>query len=92
MSAPTCLSCVCKAFLFGEASGIAIILTARLSMASSLPSDVSEAAIHTDKTYSILDLASLLCIPGSAGFARAIPVRYPASFYLAALSLSQDVF
>lgn len=29
-------------------------------MAASLPSDVSEAAIHTYKTYSILDLTILL--------------------------------
>ena len=30
--------------------------TARLWVASSLPSDVSEVTIHTDETYSILDL------------------------------------
>ena len=42
-----------------EASGLAISLTARVRMASSLPIDVSEAAIHTEETYSILDLTKL---------------------------------
>ena len=42
-----------------EASGLAMSLTARVRMASSLPIDVSEAAIHTEETYSILDLTKL---------------------------------
>ena len=46
----------CFVFLPREASDIAIILTARFWVASSLPSDVSEAAIYT---YSILDLTML---------------------------------
>ena len=64
MSAPTCLLCAsgCLAVLLREASGIAILLTARLWMASSLPSDVSEAAVHTDETYSIFDLTMFLWI------------------------------
>ena len=44
----------------GYSVGRVMILTARLWMASSLPSKVSEAAIHTDETYSILDLTMFL--------------------------------
>ena len=46
--APTCLLCW-MAFLPREVSCKAIILTIRLWMASSLPSDISKAAIHTDE-------------------------------------------
>ena len=42
--------------------GIAMILTARLWMASCLPTHISEATIHTFETYSILDLNMLLWI------------------------------
>ena len=48
------------ALFLREDSGISTMLTARLWMATSLPSDVSEAAIHTYQTYSILDLTILL--------------------------------
>ena len=43
-NAPTCLLCasICMAFLLREASGIVMMLTVRLWMASGLPSDVSE--------------------------------------------------
>ena len=62
VDAPTCLlyTSGCMDFLLREASGIIMISTARLWMALSLPSDVSEAFIHTDETYSILDLTMLL--------------------------------
>ena len=60
-------------------------------MASSLPSDVSEAAVCKDETYSILDLASLLCIAGSVGFVWSIPVCYPVRFFSVHRAL-QDVF
>ena len=48
VNAPTCLLCVrgCLAYLLREASGIAIILTARLWMAPSLPSDVSSTQVR----------------------------------------------
>ena len=54
-SAPTCLlyASSCMAFLLREPSGITIILTARLWIASSVPSDVLESAIHTDETMFI---------------------------------------
>ena len=48
------------AFLLREASDIAIILTARLWVAPSWTNDVLEAAVHTNETYSILDLTMLL--------------------------------
>ena len=48
VNAPTCLLCArgWLAYLLREASGIAIILTARLWMAPSLPSDVSSTQVR----------------------------------------------
>ena len=61
-SEPIFLLCAsgCMAFLLREASGTAIILTVRLWVAPSWINDVSEAAVHTNETYSILDLTILL--------------------------------
>ena len=55
MSGPTCVLCACSmTFLFGEASGIAIILTARLWMAdyiSMIKDEINWLSTNHDDDY-----------------------------------------
>ena len=76
MSALTCLLCASDC------------LAARLWMASSLPSDVSEAAIHTYDTCSNLDITMLLWIIARwLGFKQGETLFRTPSRFLASLAI-----
>ena len=64
VSAPTCLLCAsgCLAVLPREASGIAIVLTALLWMASSLSSDVSIQMRHPGSHHALVDHSPLVWV------------------------------